>query len=101
MNQEESDTGTLEKHYRITMDFRMLVRPITPEVCQESFFFNDKSASADEPYFRDNIERLQRLYRLLRNDQMVLEQYLLYVLTGCGELRLPRAYGCLRCKGGR
>jgi hypothetical protein len=83
MNQEEeeSETGTLEKHYQVTMDFKMLIRPITPEVCQESFFFSDKSASVDEPYFRENIERLKRLYKLLLNNQTVLEQYLLYVLT--------------------
>ena len=81
MNNCESDVGTLERHYRVTLDFRLLAREITPEVCQESFFFNDKSASAGEPYFRENIERQRRLYALLRNNRQVLEQYLLSVLT--------------------
>lgn len=81
MSNGESDIETLERHYRVTLDFRLLLRPITPEVCQESFFFNDSSASVGEPHFRENIERQRRLYRLLRNDGAVLERYLLAVLT--------------------
>lgn len=81
MSNGESDIESLERHYRVTLDFRLLLRPITPEVCQESFFFNDKSTSAGEPHFRENIERQRRLYRLLRDDRAVLEQYLLAVLT--------------------
>ena len=81
MSNGEPDVESLERHYRVTLDFRLLLRPITPEVCQESFFFNDKSASAGEPHFRENIERQRRLYRLLRNDRAVLERYLLAVLT--------------------
>lgn len=81
MNRSDSDTETLEKHYRVTLDFRVLVRTITPEVCQESNFFNDRSATAHEPDFLENIERQRRLYKLLRNNQPVLEQYLLSVLT--------------------
>jgi hypothetical protein len=77
----EADVETLERHYRVTLDFRLLLRPITPEVCQESFFFNDRSKSAGEPYFRENIERQRRLYRLLRGDREALERYLLSVLT--------------------
>lgn len=79
-NQKESDTEDLEKHYRVTLDFRLLVRAITTEVCQESFFFNDKSVSADEPYFREHIEKQRRLYSLLRNNRQALEQYLLLVV---------------------
>lgn len=81
MQRDESDTGTLEKHYRVTLDFRLLVRAITPEVCQESYFFNDKSASACEPYFQGNIERQRRLYSLLRDNETMLKEYLLSVLT--------------------
>jgi hypothetical protein len=73
--------GNLERHYRVTLDFRVLVRAITTEVCKESYFFNDENASMDKPYFRKNIERQRRLYRLLRDNQHVLEQYLLCVLT--------------------
>src|SRR4051794_19420171 len=62
------------------MDFRMLIRPITPEVCQESFFFKSKDTPADEAALQENIERLRRLYKLLLNNQKALEQYLLYVL---------------------
>jgi hypothetical protein len=81
MSNGEHDVESLERHYRITLDFHLLLRPITPEVCQESFYFNDKSTSAGEPHFRENIERQRRLYMLLRNDQAVLERYLLAVLT--------------------
>jgi hypothetical protein len=81
MNQDEHETETFEMHYRVTLDFRMLVRAITPEVCQESFFFNDQSKSAGEPSFHENIERQRRLYQLLRNNRPLLEQYLLSALT--------------------
>jgi hypothetical protein len=81
VNRDEHDTDTMEMHYRVTLDFRMLVRAITPEVCQESFFFNDQSISAGEPYFQENIERQQRLYKLLRDNRPLLEQYLLSALT--------------------
>jgi hypothetical protein len=81
MNQSETDTETIEKHYRVTLDFRMLVRPITPEVCQESFFFKAKCSLEEEPIYRENVERLRRLYKLLLNNPKVLEQYLLYVIT--------------------
>ena len=81
MSDDEKDAGTLEMHYRVTLDFRMLVRDITPEVCQESFFFNDQNPSASEPHFQENIDRQRRLYRLLRNNRSLLEQYLLTALT--------------------
>lgn len=81
MEHTGSDAGTLERHYRVTLDFRLLVRAITPEVCQESFFFNDKSPSAGEPHFRESIERQRRLYELLRNNRPALGEYLLTVLT--------------------
>jgi len=81
MSSGEPDSETLERHYRVTLDFRVLVRAITPEVCRESFFFNEESASAGEPHTRDNVERQRRLYELLRNNRPVLERYLLSVLT--------------------
>lgn len=81
MNRDENETETLEMNYRVTLDFRMLVRAITPEVCQESFFFNDQSVSAGETDFQENIERQRRLYQLLRNNRPLLEQYLLSALT--------------------
>ena len=77
----EVGVGTLERHYRVILDFRLLAREITSEVCQESFFFNDTSASVREPYFQENIERQRRLYALLRNNRQLLEQYLLSVLA--------------------
>ena len=77
----EPDAGTLERHYRVTLDFRLIVRAITPEVCQESCFFNDGSLSAGEPHFRENIERQRRLHALLLSNRPALEEYLLSVLT--------------------
>lgn len=35
MSSSEPEMESLERHYRVTMDFRCLLRPITPEVCQE------------------------------------------------------------------
>lgn len=64
----------------MTLDFRVLIRTITTEVCRESFFFNDEHASKGKQYFSENIERQRRLYRLLRDNRQVLEQYLLCVL---------------------
>lgn len=81
MNSNEHETETLEMYYRVTLDFRVLVRAITPDVCQESFFFNDQSISAGEPDFPENIERQRRLYQILRNNRPLLEQYLLSALT--------------------
>ena len=81
MEHTGSDAGTLERHYRVTLDFRLLVRAITPEVCQESFFFHDKSPSAGGPHIRENIERQRRLYELLLSNRPALEEYLLTVLT--------------------
>lgn len=81
MSNGETDLGTLERHYRVTLDFRLLAGDITPALCQESFFFSEEATSADEGYFKENIERQQRLYILLRNNREVLEQYLLSVLA--------------------
>jgi hypothetical protein len=80
MDQEEPHTDTLERYYRVTLDFRLLARPITPEVCQESLFFNAKVSTEEEPIFEENVERLRRLYKLLLNNPQALQQYLLSVL---------------------
>jgi hypothetical protein len=75
------EAETVEMHYRVVLDFRVLVRGITSEVCRESFFFNDRCESAGEPDFQENIERQRRLYELLLRDREALEKYLLAVLT--------------------
>jgi stress response protein YsnF len=96
MNSDEQNRDTLERHYRVTLDFRMLVRDITPEVCQESLSFNDQCNSASEPSFQEFIERQRRLYQLLRNNPSLLDQYLLTVLTqeagNCVYESLPDAF---------
>jgi hypothetical protein len=96
VNSDKHDIGTLDMHYRVILDFRILVRDITPEVCQESFFFNGKSLLAGEPDFQENIERQQRLYKLLRNNRELFEQYLLSTLTQeagtCVYESLPDAF---------
>jgi hypothetical protein len=86
-----SGGGALERHYRVTLDLRLLVRPLTPEVCQESFFFNDRSALAGEPSFREHIERQRRLYDLLRSDPAALEAYVLSAVM--------QAAGCFAMEG--
>lgn len=77
----EPAAETRERHYRVTLDFRLLIRGITDEVCKESFFFGGDISSVEEPGFRENVERQRRLYRLLRDDAPVLERYLLSVIT--------------------
>lgn len=81
MSSGESDTDTLERHYRVTLDFRVLARPITDEVRRESFFFKEKIAGDSDAEFAEEVERQRRLYRLLCNDRQALERYMLAVLT--------------------
>jgi hypothetical protein len=81
MSDGEADTSTLERHYRVTLDFRLLAGGITPELCRESFFFSDKGERIDESDLEENVERQRRLYKLLRADSGVLERYLLSVIT--------------------
>jgi hypothetical protein len=96
MDSVENETETLERHYRVILDFRMLIRDITPEVCQESLSFNDQCNSAGEPSFQEFIERQRRLYQLLRSNPSLLEQYLLTALTqeagNCVYESLPDAF---------
>jgi hypothetical protein len=81
MSSGGEDDETLERHYRVTLDFRLLLRPITAEACREGSFSDDNSASADESSFRENVERQRWLYRLLRDDPEALARYMLSVLT--------------------
>lgn len=66
-----------ERHYRVTLDFRLRIRQLTPELCRESFFFDAQNASSDEPHLRENVERQRRLYALLLKNERVLGRYLL------------------------
>lgn len=77
MSDGEPDVESLERHYRVTLDFRLRLRPLTPEVCRESFFFKGENASADEPHLRESVERQRRLLALLLKDERALERYLL------------------------
>ena len=81
MDSGEPDAEITERHYRVVLEFRVLVRGITPEVCRESFFFNGGNESAGEPDYLENVERQRRLYELLLRDRAALEQYLLSLLT--------------------
>jgi hypothetical protein len=78
---DESEVGTLERHYRVTLDFRLLAREITPELCRESFFFKEEKYKADDPDSLEVVGRQRRLYALLRKNRRVFERYLLSVLT--------------------
>jgi hypothetical protein len=93
----EPDAESLERHYRITLDFRLRLRPLTSEVCRESFFFKDENATADEPCLRESVERQRRLLALLRKNERVLGRYLLTVVTqeaaGIVFGRLAGAFG--------
>ena len=76
----ESNVESSERHYRITLDFRLHLRPFTPEPCRERFY-DRGSALAREPYSGEEVERQRRLYALLRKNKDVLERYLLTVVT--------------------
>ncbi|HKC63538.1 MAG TPA: hypothetical protein VKB86_07865, partial [Pyrinomonadaceae bacterium] len=83
MNKKETkqtDAKTIEKHYRLTLDFRLLVRPITSEVCKESFHYDEKTDTEDNPDYQERVERSQRLHRLLLSNRAILEEYLLSVI---------------------
>ena len=41
----------------MTLDFRVLVRANTPEVCRESFFSNNVAAVDGEPDLAEHVER--------------------------------------------
>lgn len=50
MSSSEPDVESLEGQYRVTPDFRLHLRPITPETCREGFFLSfsrRRSASYD------------------------------------------------------
>ena len=89
----ETDEETLERHYRITLDFRLLIRPFTPEVGREGFPFDDRDALAGEPYSHEKVERQRRLYALLLNDERALERYLLAEAAGFVFGGLAGAFG--------
>lgn len=80
MSSGESDAESLERHYRLTLDFRLLLRPFTPEPCRERFF-DRGSALAREAYSGEEVERQRRLYALLRKNKDVLERYLLALVA--------------------
>lgn len=77
----ESDVESLERHYRITLDFRLLLRPLTPEVGLEGFSSDGGSTSAGGPYSREEVERQRRLLVLLLKNERVLGRYLLTVVA--------------------
>jgi hypothetical protein len=72
---------SLERHYRVTLDFRLLLRPITPEPCRERFFADGGGTAAGEPHSPEEVERQQRLYTLLRDNERVLGRYMLTVVA--------------------
>ena len=76
----ESDVESPERHYRLTLDFRLLVGPFTPEPCPDRFFPSG-SALAREVHSGEEVERQRRLYALLRENKEVLERYLLTVVV--------------------
>ena len=79
---DEEEPETLELHYRVTLDFRLLARPLTAEVWRESYYWNEAAErETEESHFLEKLTRQRRLYKLLRENQPLLEDYLLSVLT--------------------
>lgn len=90
MSSGESDTDTLERRYRMTLDFRVLVTDLRWQ--------DDGKGTADDRWHRrERTERQARLLRALLRDEAVLREFMTYLVTDrvCGhqESELGRVFG--------
>ena len=73
MSRGEPDTVIVEKHYRMTLDFRVLVGNVRKEGVERA------GAEAEEA--REHLERQRRLLRALLRDERVLDEFMTYLVT--------------------
>lgn len=79
MSRGEPDAVIVEKHYRMTLDFRVLVGDVRKDGVERD---GDDLEQADE-----HLERQRRLLRALLRDERVLDEFLTYLVTDrvCGH----------------
>lgn len=73
MSRGEPDTVMMEKHYRMTLDFRVLVGDVRKGGVER---VGDDLEGADE-----HLERQRRLLRALLHDEKVLDEFMTYLVT--------------------
>lgn len=73
MSRCEPDTVIVEKHYRMTLDFRVLVGDVRKDGVKKD---GDDSEGADE-----HLERQRRLLRALLCDERALDEFMTYLIT--------------------
>ena len=73
MSRGEPDTVIVEKHYRMTLDFRVLVGDIRKEGVER--------VGDDAEWTREHLERQRRLLRALLRDERVLDEFMTYLIT--------------------
>lgn len=69
----QPDTVIVEKHYRMTLDFRVLVGDVRKDGVERD---EDDAVEA-----REYLERQRRLLRALLRDEKVLDEFMTYLVT--------------------
>ncbi|HEY0100347.1 MAG TPA: hypothetical protein VGB76_15485 [Pyrinomonadaceae bacterium] len=72
MSRGEPDTVIVEKHYRMTLDFRVLVGDVRKDGVERA---GDDEEGADE-----HLERQRRLLRALLRDERALDEFMTYLI---------------------
>jgi hypothetical protein len=87
MDGDQHDTVIREKHYRMTLNFRVLIGDVE-EV---------KKGGDDAEHAREHRERQGRLLRALLRDEKVLDEFMTYLVTDrvCGhaDSELGKVFG--------
>lgn len=73
MSRGEPDAVIVEKHYRMTLDFRVLVGDVRKDSVER---VGDDLEGTDE-----HLERQRRLLRALLRDERVLDEFMTYLIT--------------------
>ncbi len=72
MSSDEQDMQTVEKHYRMTLDFRVFIGEVIEVVTTNV---------DDEEYARERTQRQRRLLRALLSDEKTLADFMTYLIT--------------------
>lgn len=90
MSVDESATGASERHYRMTLDFRVSIG----EIVEKGVGAGD---GGDEEQGQDYVARQKRLLRALLRDEAVLAEFMTYLVTDCvcghSDSELGRVFG--------
>lgn len=73
MSRGEPDTVLVEKHYRMTLDFRVLVGDVRKDGVERD--------GDDAEESREHLERQGRLLRALLRDERALDEFMTYLVT--------------------